>query len=240
MNWSDWTNISFLANGEFYIGAFIMIVIVYLIGSINAGQILSLLGSKNLGENGSKSYGATNAGRIYGTWAFVLVFVFDMLKSFIAVLFCMGLLKLNDDLFAKEWVPIAISFVIIGHCWPIYFGFKGGKGVASAFGCVLALNWIFAIVAIIIFLVVKLTNGWTSNASLAGVGVGVFLAIFIHPLFMFGNANVVLFDWTLTWTTMVAAAIVGAISMARHWPNLKEMIDGKKPWVQRKEKDEGK
>ncbi len=214
-----------------------MMGLAYLIGSVNAGQILSLIGSKNLGESGSKSFGATNAGRIYGTWAFVLVFIFDMLKAFIAVIVCMGLVQMNSKLFASEWLPIAISFVIVGHCWPIYFNFRGGKGVASAFGCVLALNWIFALIAILVFLIVKITNGWTSNASIAGVGVGVLLSIFLHPVFLIANENGVnlVFEWTLHWTTIVGALIVGTISIVRHWPNIKEMIDGQKPWVREKE-----
>lgn len=233
----EWGNLSFLADGQLYIGALIMIALSYLIGSINAGQILSLIGSKNLGENGSKSFGATNAGRVYGTWAFIVVFVFDMLKAFIAVILCMGLVSANDSLFSDYWIPIAIAFVIIGHCWPFYFGFKGGKGVASAFGCILALNWIFAIVAIIVFIIVKLTNGWTSNASIAGVAVGVALAVFLHPVFLVARDNGVnlVFDWTLVWTTIPAALIVGVISIVRHWPNIKEMIDGKKPWIRGKE-----
>lgn len=214
-----------------------MIGMSYLIGSINAGQILSLIGSKNLGKSGSKSFGATNAGRIYGIWAFGLVFIFDMLKSFIAVIICMGLVKTNEKLFADQWIPIAISFVIVGHCWPVYFSFKGGKGVASAFGCALALNWIFALIAIVVFLLVKITNGWTSNASIAGVLVGVVLSIFIHPVFIIVHNNGVdlVFEWTLYWTTMVGGVIVGVISIGRHWPNVKDMIDGKKPWVRRKD-----
>lgn len=78
-----------------------MIGLVYLIGAINGGQILSIIGSKNLGESGSKSYGATNAGRIYGTKGFICVFVFDMLKSFVAVAVCMGLVNINDQLFSS-------------------------------------------------------------------------------------------------------------------------------------------
>lgn len=213
-----------------------MIGLSYLIGAVNGGQILSLLGSKNLGENGSKSFGATNAGRVYGTKGFIMVFVFDMLKSFVAVAVCMGLVNSNDELFSTYWISIAMVFVIIGHCWPIYFGFKGGKGVASAFGCVLVLNWIFAIVAISVFVAVKIINGWTSNASIVGVSVGVFLAIFIHPLFIYGDAHILVFDWSLAWTTVIAAFVVGFISIARHWPNIKEMIDGEKPWVRGKEK----
>lgn len=237
---------------SFIFGTMILGLIAYIIGSINAGQILSMFGNKNLGAEGSKSFGATNAGRVYGKWAFILVFLFDMFKAVFAALILWVIIEnaynINQEgtsegfnLFLYANVNLAMIMLIVGHCWPIFFKFKGGKGVAAAFGSVIILNWVFAIIAIVVFIIVKLVNGWTSNASIIGTSVGVILILAFHWTFllMYQNTGVILvFPWSLNWTAMIAAFVVGFIIIVRHWPNIQQMINGEKPWKRIKEDNE--
>ncbi len=155
----DWINIDYfyigmLNNANFWIGTLIFSMIAYMIGSINAGQLLSLMTDKKLENKGSGNFGATNAGRLSGPKWFVVVFVFDLLKAIFCALILTTILTkgtfkpVEDEtyLFYYASIPIAMIFLVIGHSWPIYFDFKGGKGVAVAFGSIIFLNWNFGLI----------------------------------------------------------------------------------------------
>lgn len=248
MNWIENSNSSIwymdmLKEPSFWLGTLILIVIAYLIGSINGGQILSRIGSKNLGDEGSKNYGATNAGRVYGAKGFIAVFLFDMSKAIVAAIIMFAIVSkgtfnsISDTsyLFYYSSIPLAMVFVIIGHSWPLFFGFKGGKGVATSFGTVIVLNWLFAIIAITIFIIVVLITRWTSWGSIIGTTAGCLMIIFFHPLIMttsFGEA--VFFSWTYNWITLASTAFVGILVVLRHRSNIIRMIEGKDPFIKPK------
>lgn len=230
---------SMFIDARFYIGTIIFSLIAYFIGSINAGQILSLMGTKDLGESGSRNFGATNAGRVYGAKGFAAVFIFDMLKSvFAAIVLTLILTKgtmsydvwSNDEsyFFYYASIPLAMIWVIIGHSFPIYFGFKGGKGVASVFGCIIALNWVFAIASIIIFALVILITRWTSLGSIIGTLFGVLLVLTAQCAF-YNSCGVVLFFWSYTWINIISAIFLGVFITYRHRNNLLRMIKGIDP-----------
>ncbi|NQX83455.1 MAG: glycerol-3-phosphate acyltransferase [Mycoplasmataceae bacterium] len=246
----DWINnttgyfdFSMLSEPSFWIGTLIFSIIAYLLGSINVGQILSIIGSKNLGESGSKNFGATNAGRLYGTKGFIIVFTFDMLKSiFVALLLTLIATKgtfqpldetNSDYLYYYASIPLSMMFVIFGHLWPIYFLFKGGKGVASGFGCVIVLNWIIAIISLIIFIIVILITRWTAWGSIFGVGIGCLLIIFFHPFFMEFVPALFLY-WTFNWTTMISTLIIGIIVIFKHRSNIIRVFQCKEPFIKPK------
>lgn len=231
---------------SFWIGTFIFCIIAYLIGSINGGQILSNIGSKNLGETGSKNFGATNAGRVYGAHMFVFVFLFDMLKSvFVAIILTaivtkgtfspLGDPEINDwYLFYYASIPLAIMFVIIGHSFPIYFKFKGGKGVSSGFGCLIVTNWLVAIIAISIFGITLYITRWTSWASILGVISGCLLSLTLHIPMMNSSMNIVFFYWTYNWLSMIVIIFMGTLIIYRHKSNITRMIQGKDPFIKPK------
>ncbi|MBR3763627.1 MAG: glycerol-3-phosphate 1-O-acyltransferase PlsY [Clostridia bacterium] len=110
-------------------------VIAYLLGSISVGILTSkLLGGPNLREVGSGNTGATNALRAMGLKGGIIVFVGDILKALIASL-------IGRALCGFEGMLIAAVCVIAGHIWPVFFGFKGGKGVSCVCGAIfLAYN----------------------------------------------------------------------------------------------------
>ncbi len=235
----NYYDVSMLSDPRFYIGTLFFGAIAYLIGSINAGQILSILGSKNLGDSGSRNFGATNAGRVYGVKGFVGVFVFDMLKA-VAAAIILTLILTEGTMSMEHWaanpdyylhyasISLAMVWVVIGHSFPVYFGFRGGKGVASVFGCVLALNWVFAICSIIIFGLVILVTRWTSLGSIIGTLFGVLLVVSAQEAF-FDSCGVVLFFWSYAWTNIVSALFLGLFITVRHRSNIIRMIKGIDP-----------
>lgn len=221
-------DVSILAQPSFWLGTVVFCVISYMIGSVNSGQILSMAGGKNLGNEGSKSYGATNAGRTYGAWAFVLIFLFDVVKVFAIVWILTQMKDGGAPVFEYADINIALIFAIVGHIFPVYFMFRGGKGVATAFGFILSANWILGIAAFLIFITIKIINGWTSLASIFSVGAGVLMVMILQFLFVFEPRLV--FNWSLAWTIIPSSFIVGCLVITKHISNLKPMISGEQAW----------
>ena len=131
----------------------------YALGNINPAIIIGKIEGIDIRKEGSGNAGMTNAIRVMGLGAGLTVFVVDVLKAFIAVR--MGY-NFGDDLGAM----VAFGAVVIGHCFPAIWGFKGGKGVAAAFGAALALNWLSAIAALLVALVFFVITRRMSIASI--------------------------------------------------------------------------
>ena len=106
----------------------------YMIGNINPAIIIGKLKGIDIRKEGSGNAGMTNTIRVMGLGAGITVFIVDVMKAFIAV-------KLGYSFCGAGGAMAAFAGVVLGHCFPAVFGFKGGKGVASAFGAALALNW---------------------------------------------------------------------------------------------------
>ncbi len=237
--YNNYYDMSMFSDPRFYIGTIIFAGIAYLIGSINAGQILSIIGSKDLGTEGSRNFGATNAGRVYGAKGFAAVFIFDMLKAVFAALI-LSLILTQGTFSIETWathpeyffyyasIPLAMVFLVIGHSFPVYFGFKGGKGVASVFGCVIVLNWVFAIISIAIFGITIAVTRWTSLGSIVGTTCGVILVLTAQEAF-YDACGVVLFFWTYSWLNIFAASFLGVFIIFRHRDNIIRMAKGIDP-----------
>ena len=136
------------------------IIISYLLGNISGGMIFGkLLFNKDIRDYGSKNAGTTNALRVFGIKAGALTFIVDVLKSLLACFIGMKLLGLSGILLAG-------IFVVIGHNWPIFLNFKGGKGIASSFGFIIFLDYKIAIVAILIFVTIVILTKYISLASM--------------------------------------------------------------------------
>ncbi|MBE4704016.1 glycerol-3-phosphate 1-O-acyltransferase PlsY [Spiroplasma platyhelix] len=137
------------------LGTFILIVIGYLIGSISPAIIISRKRFKtDVRQHYSKNAGATNSTRVMGKkWGAVVV-VIDGFKPIITVLIAWGFTFItiaNPDyhnLFSESYIYFSGLAAVIGHCWPIYFGFRGGKGAASSLGLLLIINPIYFAVAL--------------------------------------------------------------------------------------------
>ena len=189
--------------------AVLVAVIAYLLGSISVGMITSkLLGGPNLRDVGSGNTGATNALRAMGLKGGIIVFVGDILKALIASI--IGALILGF-----EGKMIAALFVIIGHSWPCFFQFKGGKGVSSTCGAVfLTYTW----QSIICYILTLTIIGTTKYVSLGSICLMLmYAAAVIITEICTGFAH---------WLAIPIALCMAALVIWRHKENIKRLLNG--------------
>jgi glycerol-3-phosphate acyltransferase PlsY len=110
--------------------------------------MVKAVSNKKLNELGSRSVGATNAGRVLGKKGFIITFLMDFLKGVIAVY---GTKSMELE---NYWVLLAFLAVICGHIWPVQLKFRGGKGVSTFLGAALAFNPLIAAIIVVLFLTV--------------------------------------------------------------------------------------
>lgn len=159
------------------LGTFIFIVIGYLIGSISPSIIISRKKFKtDVRQHHSKNAGATNSTRVMGKkWGLVILFT-DGFKPIITVLIAYGFtfIKISNpdyqDLFSGAYVYCSGLAAIVGHCWPIFFGFRGGKGAASSLGLLLIINPIYFVVAVASWWIILYLWRMVSLSSILMVG----------------------------------------------------------------------
>lgn len=200
----------------------ILIVGAYLLGSIPFGLIIARAHGKDLRSIGSGNIGATNVGRALGKkWGY-FCFLLDVLKGLVPMLVAIKLVSSPPDI-AELFLLLAVSCAaVLGHIFPVYVKFKGGKGVATSFGVTLGI-WpyytICAVFAFIVWLVVVLLWRYVSLASIvASVAfpVALILAIVLTPGWDFVNL----------WPIIVVAIVISAMIVIRHRENIKRLIAG--------------
>lgn len=121
----------------------LVILSSYLLGSLPAGYFLvKYLSNQDIREQGSKSVGATNVGRVLGTKGFLITFCIDAFKSFLLIFF---ISRLFDP---TNMVYLSSLSLVLGHIYPIFLNFQGGKGIAVTLGVLLAYNYVLLIVLI--------------------------------------------------------------------------------------------
>lgn len=155
------------------------ILIAYLLGAIPFGLIVSrLFGIKDIRSQGSGNIGATNVWRVAGFRAAVWVYVGDVGKGVMAVLLAMFFADSFDIIFfSRDTFLVACALAaVLGHIFPVYLGFKGGKGVNTALGVMITLLPLESIAGFIIFMVVLMASRFVSLGSIAGV-VGLFVIV---------------------------------------------------------------
>jgi acyl phosphate:glycerol-3-phosphate acyltransferase len=196
----------------------------YLIGSIPAGYLVARLAGIDIRTVGSGSTGATNVVRALGRRYGYPVFLFDLLKGIVAVkasAFAHG----NDAAWTLS--PDLLGIVggicsVIGHSYPIWLGFKGGKGVATSGGVVVALMPWVAIVAGLVWIIMFQSVRYVSVASIAAVlSIPVTAAILLQT----GRLESALFYFSIA---------IAAIVVIRHRSNLSRLIHGKETRFERK------
>ncbi|MCL2068736.1 MAG: glycerol-3-phosphate 1-O-acyltransferase PlsY [Oscillospiraceae bacterium] len=190
-------------------------IAAYLIGSVNFAVIVSRIAAKDdIRRHGSGSAGMTNMLRTYGKGLAAVTFLGDFLKAVGAVIL-VRLLGVNLPGFEADAGYLAGIFVIIGHLFPLYFRFKGGKGVASSLGVIMMVNpGIFAIVLLCSLPLIFITR-IISLASVSGAILFIVInctQVFIYP----GNS----------WYYSICAVIIGAIILYAHRENIKRLHNG--------------
>ena len=148
---------------------FIAFLIAYALGDINPAIILGKLKGIDIRKEGSGNAGMTNTIRVMGLGYGIAVFVVDVLKAFIAV-------KTGFVIAGTYGAMAGFAGVVIGHCYPAAFGFKGGKGVAASLGAALALNWQTALMAL---LAAGVGFGLTRKMSVGSLAAAVSYPVFV-------------------------------------------------------------
>ena len=164
-----------------------LIIAAYLIGSIPMGLIFGkLIWKKDLRRFGSHNIGATNAWRILGRKAGLLIFILDFLKGQLGVLLGAYLLA------SPGAMVVGGLFAVLGHMFPIFIGFKGGKGVATGLGVIAALMPKVTLIVVVVWLVLTLITRYVSVASIiAAVLTPILAAAFKEPIIYFLFALVI-------------------------------------------------
>lgn len=186
------------------------ILIAYLLGAIPFGYLLTRLTTgKDVRTEGSGNIGATNVLRAAGRGAGVATLVLDMAKGYAAV-WIAGML--TDG--SPGWMADAAVAVVVGHAFPIFLGFKGGKAVATLTGAFLYLTPIPALAGIIVFVITVVVTRYISAASI--------LSVATFPLGLWLISHPVLNE-------LLAALIAAAIVVYRHKENMRRMRAGQEP-----------
>jgi glycerol-3-phosphate acyltransferase PlsY len=188
----------------------------YLIGSLPSAYIFGKLTRKiDLREHGSGNLGATNAFRVLGKGIGTIVLMLDILKGTAAVLLAHLFFYTPEEMISKNlYICLAAIAVVCGHNWTIFLKFKGGKGIATSLGSLLAFSilvpefaWIVLII-VTIWIVLFLSSGFVSLASVTGSVILPVLAVCFHlPKEIIGFLTV-----------------LAAFSLVRHKPNILRML----------------
>jgi len=205
------------------------IIAAYLLGSIPFGLLIAKAHGKDLRSIGSGNIGATNVSRALGRkWAY-FCFVLDVLKGLIPMLVTMLIAEPDSVLTLWLWLAVGCA-AILGHIFPIYVKFKGGKGVATSFGVALGL-WpyytICVLLAAVVWVVAVLIWRYVSLASIA--------ASVTFPLVL--TAAIILTpDWSLgnLWPVLIAAVAIPVMVIIRHRENIKRLRAGTESKIRQK------
>lgn len=154
---------------------FMLVIFAYLIGSIPTGVIIGkIFFNTDIRNHGSKNIGATNAERILGKKAGLAVSIIDILKVFIPVFIYR---RISSDINTSALIGIA---GLLGHCYPIYLKFKGGKGVSSFLGIVFGLNFYVGIITLATWKVLKQITNYVSVSSMISCFISSFIFLYLN------------------------------------------------------------
>ncbi len=222
----------------------VIAMVGYLIGSVNLSIILSkLMGKGDIREQGSGNAGTTNTLRVLGKGPAALVLIFDICKAVIAILLAKGIFAISGvEMFTllgdtatlnvtyELGILLAALGAILGHNYPIYYGFKGGKGIATSLGALLMIEWQIGLVCLVFALVLMISSRMVSLGSIC--------AAILYPVLVWimGSAFGTSFKARMIYT--IFAVLVAALAIYRHRTNITRLLNGteNKLWKTKAEK----
>lgn len=195
-----------------YIG---VIIVAYFLGSISFSVIFSRkFAGFDVRDKGSKNAGTTNVLRTVGTKVAALTLVCDVLKGVFAVLLAMLAGKIWADSnieITTNLTYLAGFFAILGHTFPIFFEFRGGKGVATALGVLITLNWKIGLICLIFALIII--------AFTKMVSVGSLLAAILYPI-------LTIFMGEVSFIPVLISILIALLVIFNHRENIKRIKNG--------------
>ena len=188
------------------INQILFVAIAYFIGSLSFGILASKIFSiSDPRTMGSKNPGATNVLRTGNKYAAIFTLLGDMLKATLVVM-----VALSYEISGLPLIALSLS-VLLGHIFPIYHGFKGGKGVATALGILLAINWVLALSVLFVWLLFFLIFRYSSLSAIISSLAAPFIAYFLNQ----GQ------------TIVIIASLVALLIVYRHQSNINNLLHGK-------------
>lgn len=197
----------------------LLLIIGYFIGNIETGYIFGKLNKMDIRNYGSGNAGATNTLRVLGPKAGLIVFFGDFCKSLIPCLVVRYIFRDNVSLSYVYMLYIGLG-VVLGHNFPFYLGFKGGKGVASTAGIIMALDYRIAFFCLAIFILIVAITRYVSLASI------VVMIIFIGMSHMLVKTNYGFTDGSSPMEFRLLVVIIGFLSIFMHRANIKRLLSG--------------
>ena len=198
-----------------YLYSIAAVVLAYLMGSLSFAIIVSrLMGLKDPRSYGSNNPGATNVLRSGNKKAAVATLLLDGLKGWLPVM----LVKWFGKDYGLEYGTIAaVAFAaFLGHLYPVFFKFQGGKGVATAAGALLGIEWLLGLATLTTWLIIAYFTRYSSLASMAS-------AAFAPLFYLLGNRG----PWYMERSILVAIFMIGLLLVIRHRDNINKLLQGK-------------
>jgi glycerol-3-phosphate acyltransferase PlsY len=189
-------------------------LLAYLLGSLSFAVIVSkLMGLSDPRSYGSKNPGATNVLRSGSKPAAVATLLLDGLKGWLPVV----LVKwFGADYGLGDGTVAAVGFAaFLGHLYPVFFQFKGGKGVATAAGVLLGVSWILGLATLLTWVIIAFFSRYSSLASLAA-------AVFAPLYYLFGDREA----WYVDKAILVVMFAISALLVYRHRENISKLLKG--------------
>lgn len=195
----------------------IMAIVAYAIGSINFSVLISRkMAGFDVREKGSGNAGSTNVLRSVGKKAAALTLLGDALKGVVAILFAVlvGIIAKDSD--KALLVQIAGILVVVGHTFPVFFGFKGGKGVATSLGVVLMTNWKIGLICLVFALVLMALTRMVSMGSVGAAILFPVLVLFMHTNYTVSQGS----------SYLIYSIILALIVAFNHRSNIQRILNG--------------
>ena len=193
----------------------IVSLIAYCLGSISFSVLISKkVAGFDVREKGSKNAGSTNVLRTVGKKAAILTLICDILKGVIAVLMAYIIGNIVNGVDRALLIQLAGLFAVIGHTFPVFFNFKGGKGVATSLGVLLIVNWQLGLICLVFAILIMALTKIVSLGSMGAAILFPVLTLFIHTNYMVSGSYVVF------------GIILAIFIVYNHRANIKRLANG--------------
>ena len=196
----------------------IVAILAYAIGSINFSVLISRkMAGFDVREKGSGNAGTTNVLRSVGVKAAIITLVCDILKGIVAVLMAFLIGKMTQTADRALLIQLAGILVIVGHTFPIFFEFRGGKGIATALGVLLITNWKIGLICLVFALVLIIITRMVSVGSMSSAILFPVLTLFMGESFIVAQGAFKYFIYSI---------LLAVFVIFNHRENIKRIMNG--------------
>lgn len=207
----------------------VIAVLAYAIGSINFSVLISRkMAGFDIRDKGSKNAGTTNVLRNVGKKAAALTLLCDILKGVLTIGIAILMAKLIEGTNKAILMELAAFFVVVGHTFPIFFEFRGGKGVATSLGVLLVINWKIGLICLIFAIFEMILCRMVSLGSIS--------AAVLFPILTFFIRDCYLTDWEFSY--LIFGVAMALFVIFNHRENVKRLMNGTENRISFKKKEE--